>query len=202
VMELGCGTGLVSIAALLGGARLVLATDLAWPNVSRAKASAQLNGVELLGEVFDVKCSDPLPSCDSKSPLAEKLPNVFDFLVFSDVLYWPAEAYAAGSTVIIADPGRRRDDFMGALREELVRRLAEVGEPLPSLEPQATHIPEHVYDWASAEVRTASSLFCKEPFELVLRRPQSAMPLGSGSLTSGSVGLPAAVVPSSFEVVD
>lgn len=28
VLELGCGTGLVSIAAKLGGAKMVLATDL------------------------------------------------------------------------------------------------------------------------------------------------------------------------------
>lgn len=189
VLELGCGTGLISNAALLGGASLVLATDRSGPNVDLAMRSARLNGTELSGELFDVTLPYALPSRSSpvcgnlRTPAytaqcADKLPEVFDFLVFSDVLYWPkeaiafgrraAQAFAAGSTVIIADPGRRRDDFLGALREE----LGKLGvEPLPKLELVPVKCPEHINEWVSAEVRTASELFCKEPFELVLRQP-------------------------------
>merc|ERR1711972_1133799 len=93
-----------------------------------------------------------------------------------DVLYWKeeaiafarraAEAYAAGSTVIIADPGRRRDDFVGALRAELVRLGVE---PLPTITLDPVQCPASVQEWVSAEVRTASELFCADPFELVLR---------------------------------
>lgn len=189
VLELGCGTGLVSIAALLGGARFVLATDRARPNLDRAKASAALNGQSLDAELFDVTLSLPLPSRDSPvcgnmrtalyaPACAHELPDVFDYVVFSDVLYWPreaagfgrraAEAYAAGSTVIIVDPGRRREDFIGALESELLQRDVQ---HLPSLETSPAPCPEHVYSWVSAEVRTASSLFCEQPFELILRHP-------------------------------
>mmetsp|Transcript_108119 Transcript_108119/g.316109 ORF Transcript_108119/g.316109 Transcript_108119/m.316109 type:complete len:417 (+) Transcript_108119:78-1328(+) len=204
VLELGCGTGLVSIAALLGGAKAVLATDRAWPNVERALASARINGQQLHGAVFDVTLAEPLPTCQSgvggslhAPSRTDALPEHFDYVIFSDVLYWPreaaafgrraAEAFAAGSTVIVADPGRRRDDFLAALRGELVQLGVD---PLPAMEPTATQYPHHVYEWVSAEVRTASSLFCHEPFELVLRQ----RPTPSGSL--------AMAAPASYERVD
>lgn len=122
----------------------VLATDRSRPNIERAKASASLNGTFALHcELFDVTLPRPLPSRSSpvfgnlRSPLytpecSHELPALFDYLVFSDVLYWPkeaaafgrraGEAYAAGTTVIIGDPGRRREDFLAALREELINR--------------------------------------------------------------------------------
>lgn len=202
VLELGCGTGLVSIAAALGGAQCVLATDCSQANVDRALRSARLNGVELCGEVFDVTSSCPLPSRDfAQSPAAcgLQLPSIFDFVVFSDVLYWPkvaaafgrraGEAYAAGSTVIAVDPGRRRDDFLAAVRDELKRQ--GVG-PWPDLEPRAVVCPGHVRDWVSAEVQTASSLFCDSPFELVLQGPRP----GTRWLRS------AHLAPAHFELVD
>mmetsp|Transcript_21375 Transcript_21375/g.59678 ORF Transcript_21375/g.59678 Transcript_21375/m.59678 type:complete len:428 (+) Transcript_21375:79-1362(+) len=181
VLELGCGTGLVSIVALLGGAAVALATDRCRPNVDRAVASARLNGVELQGQVFDVLCDKqfPVPQASTIERAAgSRAMRVFDFLVFSDVLYWAreaaafgrraAEAYAAGTTVIVADPGRRRDDFLAALRSELQRRGVE---PLPCVEPVAANCPERIFKWISAEVRVASSLFCEAPFVLVLRPP-------------------------------
>lgn len=189
VLELGCGTGLISIAALLGGASFVMATDRAQANLERARASAQLNGrSDLHAELFDVTLSLPLPS--QASPLfgnskgapyrpscADKLPTRhFDFVVFSDVLYWPmeaeafgrraAEAYVAGATVIIADPGRRRDDFLRGLRSELERLGSRT---LPSLDLMPAPLPPCVFEWVSAEVRTASKLFCRDPFEVILR---------------------------------
>lgn len=169
VLELGCGTGFVAIAALLGGARSVLATDRAKLNVDSAQRSAHLNGLDLQGQVFDVTSSDSLPSRGGK---------VFDYVVFADVLYWPAEAaafgrraaeaYVQGSTVIMADPGRRREQFLGELRSELALRLGS--RPLPTIKPEPTEFPEHVWSWVSAEVRTASSLFCQAPFVLVLQQ--------------------------------
>lgn len=168
VLELGCGTGLVSLAALIGGATNVLATDQAKVNLDLAQKSAQLNGLHLAVEVFDVTSDAPLPRC-----LGSK---AFDYVVFSDVLYWPAEAaafasraaeaYCEGSTVIMADPGRRRDDFIGALRKELEKRVGSANFPVA---PEATKFPDHVFQWVSSEVKTASSLFCQEPFILTLR---------------------------------
>eukprot|EP00930_Biecheleria_cincta_P061689 TRINITY_DN47250_c0_g1_i1.p1 TRINITY_DN47250_c0_g1~~TRINITY_DN47250_c0_g1_i1.p1 ORF type:complete len:427 (-),score=68.83 TRINITY_DN47250_c0_g1_i1:8-1261(-) len=189
VLELGCGTGLISIAALLAGASFVMATDRAQANLERARASAQLNGRgDLQAELFDVTLPLPLPS--QASPLcgnsrgapyrpscADKLPaRHFDFVIFSDVLYWPmeaeafgrraAEAYVAGATVIIADPGRRREEFLRGLRSEL-QRLGS--RNLPSLDLIPAPLPPCVFEWVSAEVRTASELFCRDPFEVVLR---------------------------------
>eukprot|EP00434_Breviolum_minutum_P026997 symbB.v1.2.023872.t1/scaffold2219.1/size85424/2 len=169
VLELGCGTGLVSIAAKLGGASQVLATDQARLNLDLAQRSAALNEVDLDVEVFDVTSEAPLPRYGSMA---------FDYVVFSDVLYWPAEAIAfakraaeafgAGSTVIMADPGRRREDFLGTLRVELEQRVVDPAS-VPRVAPEPTTFPEHVFDWVSSEVKTASSLFCQEPFILTLR---------------------------------
>lgn len=194
VLELGCGTGLVSVAAAIAGARFVLATDRSVTSVRRAVASAALNGHQIYGEVFDVMLPQPLPSrgfprCGNqrtqtyKPCCAEELPDFFDVVVFSDVLYWnreavafgrrAAEAYAAGSTVVVADPGRRRDDFLEALTQELTHLGVE---PLPVLQPMPANVPEAVNAWISAEVRTASSLFCAAPFELVLQPPRQQPP--------------------------
>jgi len=217
VLELGCGTGLVSIAALSGGAAFVLATDRAQPNIDNAKASARLNGVELHAELFDVLLPCPLPSSSSQvcgslrnasytPECASMLPAFFDFLVFSDVLYWPkeaaafgrraAQAYAAGSTVLVADPGRRRDDFLSALRDELI--LLRV-EPLPVLELKPAIVPAHVYEFVSEEVRTASKLFCGEPFELILRPPSSRFAQRAPEAVHNPVWVAGQ---GSFEVVD
>eukprot|EP00913_Durusdinium_trenchii_P030802 g28848.t1 len=121
-------------------------------NLDCAQKSAKLNGIELDVEVFDVTSDLPLPCKKFKA---------FDFVVFSDVLYWPAEAkafarraaeaYCAGSTVIVADPGRRREDF-----------LCTDPESVPRILPQPTKFPDHVFDWVSKEVQTASSLFCQD----------------------------------------
>jgi len=223
VLELGCGAGLVSIVARLGGARLVLATDRAQPNVDRTMQSAELNGVSVCGELFDVQTPLPLPSRSSpwcghlRAPArvaacAAELPEVFDFVVFSDVLYWPkeaaafgrraAEAYAAGSTVVVVDPGRRREDFLAALRDGLERRGVD---PLPDLTPAPTSCPGHVQECFSKEVQTASSLFCTAPFELVLRPPaafgRSPEP-HLRSAESGMKGPSRSMCPTTFELVD
>lgn len=184
VLELGCGTGLVSLAACMGGASKVLATDQAKVNLDLAQRSARLNGLQLEVEVFDVRSEAPLPRCHG-SP--------FDYVVFSDVLYWPAEAaafasraaeaYCEGSTVIMADPGRRRDDFIGALHKELEKRVD--GSAKLRVTPEATKFPDHVFEWVSSEVKTASSLFCQEPFLLTLRPKPGAFK-----------------VPGAFEIVD
>lgn len=193
VLELGCGTGLASLAASLGGASFVLATDRAQQNLDRVLASAERNATGVCAELFDVLLKLPLPS--SASPLCgslqgpphrpachAKLPRCFDFVVFSDVLYWPeeaeafgrraAEAFANGSTVIVADPGRRKEDFLRGIRSA----LSERGVPLPSLELKPSPLSPEMLSWASKEVKTASQLFCKEPFELVLRPVQAQQP--------------------------
>lgn len=221
VLELGCGTGLISIAALVGGASFVLATDRAGPNCERSRASARLNGVDLCAELFDVTLPQPLPSRHSpacgnlRSPTYEPkraadFPDVWDFVVFSDVLYWPkeakafgrraAEAYASGSTVVVADPGRRKADFLEALQGELIRLGVE---PLPSIDLVSATVPQHVFEWVSSEVKTASQMFCDQPFELVLRPPcrtKQAFEISSSAVGAGSSLGP--VTPTYFEAVD
>eukprot|EP00929_Paragymnodinium_shiwhaense_P019460 TRINITY_DN13259_c0_g1_i2.p1 TRINITY_DN13259_c0_g1~~TRINITY_DN13259_c0_g1_i2.p1 ORF type:complete len:319 (+),score=55.99 TRINITY_DN13259_c0_g1_i2:133-1089(+) len=150
VLELGCGTGLASIAAMMAGASFVMATDLCQANVDRTVASARLNGGgNLQGSVFDVTSSLPLPALSDylqgggETHHHASRKTFFDFVVFSDVLYWPeiatafgqrvAEAFLEGSSIVLTDPGRRRDDFMASLRNRLVQTLGDASV-LPPLE--------------------------------------------------------------------
>jgi predicted nicotinamide N-methyase len=105
VLELGTGTGLVSIAASLGGASHVLATD--YENVPLRLleyASHYLNSVPIDIEMLDL--------CDSCTPLPYA-----DLVVAADILYErktgkamaqrAVEALRQGSRVLVGDsPGR------------------------------------------------------------------------------------------------
>eukprot|EP00927_Polykrikos_kofoidii_P036848 TRINITY_DN31077_c0_g1_i1.p1 TRINITY_DN31077_c0_g1~~TRINITY_DN31077_c0_g1_i1.p1 ORF type:complete len:805 (+),score=119.24 TRINITY_DN31077_c0_g1_i1:349-2415(+) len=192
VMELGCGTGLISVAAALGGATFVLATDRSTPNLELTRASARLNGCGhrvLRAELFDVGLPFPLPTASSPlcgnlhSPptrprCAKELPSRYDFLVMSDVLYWeetPAfarrmvEAVKAGGTVIAADNGRRRTDFFQALRAELARQGME---SRTELDVRPARCPDAVDHLLSSDVKAAcTGMFVgsNDAFELVMR---------------------------------
>jgi predicted nicotinamide N-methyase len=109
ILELGTGTGLVSLSAALGGARSVLATDFS-PLTCRAVAAAscmQHKQIALTTAVFDVK------------DMRTQLPPA-DLVVIADLMYDASlgiavakrvlEAVARGSQVIVGDsplrPGR------------------------------------------------------------------------------------------------
>jgi predicted nicotinamide N-methyase len=101
VVELGCGLGLPSIAAALGGAQ-VLATDWAQDAVDAAAANAARNGVAIEALVV---------SWDEPAPLLARAP--FDLVFAADVLYErrnvePLLALLPLLTpeVLLAEPGR------------------------------------------------------------------------------------------------
>ena len=101
VLDLGCGSGLVAIAAVLAGAGAVTANDLD----PRACVAARLNGAAN-GVSFAVTEGDLL---DGAAPLA-------DVVLVGDVFYDPALALrsaaflercvAAGLEVLVGDPYR------------------------------------------------------------------------------------------------
>jgi predicted nicotinamide N-methyase len=111
VLELGCGLGLPSIAAVLAGGR-VLATDWSPEAVRAAAANAARNGVELETEV--VAWGEP-------ESIVRRAP--WRFVLASDVLYerrnvellidlLPHLVDGRGE-VLIADPQRRpAEDFL------------------------------------------------------------------------------------------
>jgi predicted nicotinamide N-methyase len=128
VVELGCGLGLPSIVAALGGAR-VLATDWSADAVAMTADNAARNGAQLETLV----CSWAAPG-----PIAERGP--FDLVLASDVLYeardvdlllaaLPRLAGPRGEAWI-ADPGRPpAERFLAEARERFelsTTRAAEI----------------------------------------------------------------------------
>jgi predicted nicotinamide N-methyase len=103
VVELGCGLALPSLAAALGGAR-VLATDWSPDAIALARENALRNELELELETAVVRWSEP-------DPLVERAP--WDLVLAADVLYEMrnvdellALLPKLGNEVLIADPGR------------------------------------------------------------------------------------------------
>ena len=123
ILELGSGTGLISIAATLGGAASVLATDYERiPLKILDYAAYNLNGIDV-GTVLDMQLFD---LCDD----TQRLPTEdFDLIVAADVMYEPGtgkalahrvlEALAGGCHVLIGDsPGRAgRPAFLSELKK-------------------------------------------------------------------------------------
>jgi predicted nicotinamide N-methyase len=107
-IELGCGVGLPTVAALAGGAR-VTATDHYRAALDFARYNARLN-----------LAHDREPDTrllDWRVPMPESFRGAFDLVFAADVLYerGNAEALAAlmpslvssGGEILVADPGRR-----------------------------------------------------------------------------------------------
>eukprot|EP00521_Asterionellopsis_glacialis_P016981 CAMPEP_0195307270 /NCGR_PEP_ID=MMETSP0707-20130614/37632_1 /TAXON_ID=33640 /ORGANISM="Asterionellopsis glacialis, Strain CCMP134" /LENGTH=254 /DNA_ID=CAMNT_0040371517 /DNA_START=307 /DNA_END=1072 /DNA_ORIENTATION=- len=122
VLELGAGTGLVSISAALGGAKRVIATDYEdIPLALLSYAAKNLNPTSAL-PIETIETSN-LDMCAYDDPLPEA-----DIVVCADVMYEPktgkavavrvVEALERGSRVLVGDsPGRAgRPAFMEELR--------------------------------------------------------------------------------------
>ena len=101
MLELGCGLALPSLAAALGGAR-VLATDWSPDAMAVLELNAKRNGVTL---------ESALVSWAEPEPLVARAP--WDFVLAADVLYERRNADELlallpqlGAEVLLADPGR------------------------------------------------------------------------------------------------
>ena len=123
-LELGCGLGLVSIAAAQAGGR-VLATDWSAEAVRFAKDNAERNGIQIETAVVDWSAPDPI---------LDRAP--WQLVLGSDVLYerrnvdqmldlLPRLVDRTGE-VWIADPGRQTSvAFLERASEDWLRRTTE-----------------------------------------------------------------------------
>jgi predicted nicotinamide N-methyase len=101
VLDLGAGSGLVAVAALLAGARAVVASDIDPCSHTAIALNAELNGVPGIEVVGDVLADDP-PDVDVV--LAGDV--CYDREMTSRVLPFLGAAWLAGAAVFLGDPGR------------------------------------------------------------------------------------------------
>ena len=105
VLDLGTGSGLVAVAALLAGARGVLASDVDPYSHAAVELNAELNGVsgiEVVGDVLGSPDDGGLPDVDVV--LAGDV--CYDREMTSRVLPFLGAAWLGGATVFLGDPGR------------------------------------------------------------------------------------------------
>ena len=101
MLDLATGSGLVAIAAMKAGAASVLAADIDPFCAAAVAANAEANGVEI---------------AFTADNLLEAPPPAFDVICAGDVFYegpmaeavlaWLKQARAAGTSVLVGDPGR------------------------------------------------------------------------------------------------
>lgn len=121
VLDFGCGSGVVAIAAATAGAAEVIACDIDPAALTATEANAQLNQVALtINEDFDGVAED------------------VDLIVAADVLYdrenlpWLARFQERASTVLVGDSRIKDFDYPG------YRKLCEVDAcTLPDLDESA-----------------------------------------------------------------
>lgn len=118
VLDLGCGSGVVGIAAAKAGASCVLASDIDAIALAATKLNAALNavGIEIAeGDLID----GPLPSVDIV--LVGDL--FYDKAIAARVLPCLSACRAAGKTVLIGDP------FRAHLPQESLQLVASYDVP-------------------------------------------------------------------------
>ena len=102
VLDLGAGSGLVAVAALLAGAARVLASDVDPYGRAAIGVNAELNGVgpvEVTGDLLD---GEPDPGIDVV--LAGDV--CYDREMTARVLPYLGRAWLGGAAVYLGDPGR------------------------------------------------------------------------------------------------
>jgi predicted nicotinamide N-methyase len=120
VLDLASGSGLVAIAAMKAGARIVVAADIDAFALAAARLNAQANAVAL--------------SFCSGNLLTQDAPDAYDVILAGDIFYERDTAAAAlgfldaqarrGAAVLIGDPGR------SYLPKHRLQELASYGVPV------------------------------------------------------------------------
>ena len=129
VLDFGCGSGVVAIAAALAGAREVIACDIDPLALEATRKNAELNGVELVlsGDYFDVE-------------------GKIDLIIVADVLYdrenfvWLKRFVERADQVLIADS--RVKDFDHPPYKQIERCEAST---LPDLDESAEFRDVRIY---------------------------------------------------------
>ncbi len=101
VLDLGAGSGLVAVAALLAGARSVLASDPDPYSATAVSVNAESNGVGPVEVVGDLLDEDP-PDVD----VVVAGDVCYDRAMTQRVLPFLGRAWLRGATVLLGDPGR------------------------------------------------------------------------------------------------
>ncbi|HWA60642.1 MAG TPA: 50S ribosomal protein L11 methyltransferase, partial [Caulobacteraceae bacterium] len=102
VLDLGCGSGLVGIAAMKAGARSVLAADTDPYAIAAAPLNAALNGVAVETALRDVTGGGAPPDID----LVLVGDLFYDEALARRVTRFLELCVAAGTAVLVGDPGR------------------------------------------------------------------------------------------------
>jgi predicted nicotinamide N-methyase len=102
VLDLGSGSGLVAVAAVLAGATSVLASDVDPYSHTAIRVNAEVNGVTGIEVVGDVLAGDP-PEVD----VVVAGDVCYDREMTSRVLPFLWTAWTRGATVLLGDPGRK-----------------------------------------------------------------------------------------------
>lgn len=100
VLDLGSGSGLVAVAALLAGARSVLASEIDPFGRTAITVNAQVNGVEGLSVTGDVLDQRPAAEVVLAGDVC------YDRRMTERVLFFLDAARAEGAEVLVGDPGR------------------------------------------------------------------------------------------------
>ena len=105
MLDLGAGSGLVAVAAVLAGASGVLASDIDPYSHAAVQLNAELNGVsgiDVVGDVLSTTEAGDLPAVDVV--LAGDV--CYDREMTSRVLPFLGAAWLGGAAVFLGDPGR------------------------------------------------------------------------------------------------
>jgi predicted nicotinamide N-methyase len=102
VLDLGAGSGLVAVAALMAGARAVVASEVDPYGRAAVTVNAEGNGVGPVTVVGDLLDDDPAPEIDVV--LAGDV--CYDREMSERVLPFLGRAWLGGASVYLGDPGR------------------------------------------------------------------------------------------------
>jgi predicted nicotinamide N-methyase len=102
VLDLGAGSGLVAVAALMAGARAVVASDVDPYGRAAVTVNADANGVGPVTVVGDLLDDEPDPEIDVV--LAGDV--CYDREMSERVLPFLGKAWLGGASVYLGDPGR------------------------------------------------------------------------------------------------
>jgi predicted nicotinamide N-methyase len=125
VVDLGCGSGIVTIAAAIAGADQVTAVDVDHHAVIAARLNARLNGVAI-----ETVHADWLDAAPPPADLLLVGDLFYDAALAMRVLAYCERCQAAGIDVLVGDPGRA---FLPAHRLRAIAHhvMAETGIATP-----------------------------------------------------------------------